>query len=153
MADIVDPAVRSRMMAGIRGKNTKPELLLRSALHRKGFRFRLHVKDLPGKPDLAFPKYRAAIFANGCFWHGHDCHLFRLPATRRDFWRQKIEANRERDIRNRAALRQNEWRVADVWECALRGRDRLSFDDVIDECASWLESDTPTLELRGDRNA
>ena len=91
--DIVTAQERSRMMAGIRGKNTKPELAIRSALHRLGIRFRLHDKGLPGKPDLVFPKYRAVVLVHGCFWHGHDCHLFRWPKTRSEFWRHKIGAN------------------------------------------------------------
>ena len=153
MADIVAPAVRSRMMAGITGKNTKPEIAVRKALHRMGYRFRLHSKRLPGKPDLVFPKHQAAVFVNGCFWHGHDCHLFRLPATRSDFWREKIEANRKRDARNRERLRDEGWRVAEIWECAIRGRDRLPFEAVIDECASWLTGSDRRLELRGKRDA
>ena len=79
MPDIVDSATRSRMMAGIRSTNTRPEVTIRKALHAKGFRYRLHLRNVPGKPDMAFPRYRAALFVNGCFWHGHDCHLFRLP--------------------------------------------------------------------------
>ncbi len=90
MPDVVSRAKRGEMMSGIRGKNTKPELVIRSALHRAGYRFRLHTRSLPGKPDLVLPKYRAAIFVNGCFWHGHDCHLFKWPGTRKDFWRAKI---------------------------------------------------------------
>ena len=103
-ADSVTPDVRSRMMAGIRGKNTKPELAMRSALHRRGFRFRLHCKELPGKPDLVFRKFRAVIFVHGCFWHGHGCHLFKWPKTRSEFWQQKIHSNIDRDRRQRLAL-------------------------------------------------
>src|SRR5690606_16975078 len=98
-ADIVSPKTRSRMMSGIRGKNTRPELILRSALHRKGFRFRLHRKDLPGRPDMIFPQYRAVLFVHGCFWHGHNCHLFKWPSTREEFWREKIAGNIKRDKR------------------------------------------------------
>ena len=94
MPDIVDSATRSRMMAGIRSTNTRPELAIRKALHAAGFRYRLHPRDVPGKPDMAFARYRAAVFVNGCFWHGHDCPLFRLPDTRREFWSAKIERNR-----------------------------------------------------------
>ena len=85
MNDVVDSATRSRMMSGIKGKNTKPELVIRSGLHRLGYRFRIHRKDLPGKPDLVFAKYRAVIFVHGCFWHYHACHLFKMPST--SFWR------------------------------------------------------------------
>ncbi len=97
MPDIVAPAVRSRMMAGIRGRNTKPEIFIRKALHARGFRYRLHPRAVPGVPDFTLPRWRAAVFVHGCFWHGHDCPLFRLPGTRPDFWLAKIERNRARD--------------------------------------------------------
>ncbi|GAB1254795.1 very short patch repair endonuclease [Desulfovibrio falkowii] len=137
MADIVDSATRSRMMSGIRGKNTRPEVLVRSLLHRKGFRFRLQVSTLPGRPDIVLPRYRAVIFVNGCFWHGHDCHLFRLPATRTEFWHSKIENNRNRDRRVREELLAAGWRVGVVWECALRGAGR-DLEGVANHLAHWL---------------
>jgi len=149
-ADVVSPSVRSRMMAGIREKNTKPELLLRSELHRRGFRFRLHRRDLPGRPDLVFPKWGAVIFVNGCFWHGHDCHLFRLPKSRTEFWREKIAANVARDRRQMDALRAAGWRVAVVWECALKGRTRLPLEVVMNQCAAWLVSNRQGMEIHGD---
>lgn len=149
MADVVTAAVRSRMMAGIRGTNTKPELILRKGLHAQGFRFRLHDKGLPGKPDIVFPRYRAVIFAHGCFWHGHDCHLFKWPSTRPEFWQQKIGRNREVDARSDAALAEAGWRRAIVWECALKGRTKLPLEEVIARCAEWLRSDEPTLVIRG----
>src|SRR3954470_16295918 len=90
MADVVSSGVRSRMMAGIRGTNTAPEMILRRALHAEGFRYRLHDRRLPGKPDMVFPRHHAVIFAHGCFWHGHDCHLFKWPSTRPEFWQTKI---------------------------------------------------------------
>ena len=99
MVDIVDKATRSRMMSGIRGKDTKPEVLIRKALHGRGLRYRLHASDLPGKPDLVFPRYGAALFIHGCFWHGHDCKYFKLPATRTEFWGGEINDNRDRDGR------------------------------------------------------
>jgi DNA mismatch endonuclease (patch repair protein) len=148
--DVVPPAVRSRMMAGIKGKNTKPELLLRSKLHRRGFRFRLHRRDLPGRPDLVFPKRDAVIFVHGCFWHGHDCHLFRLPKSRTEFWGEKIAGNAARDRHQMNALRKAGWRVGVVWECALKGRTRLPLDEVMDQCAGWLISDEPEVEIHGD---
>jgi len=148
--DIVPAAVRSRMMSGIRGKNTKPELEIRSALHRRGFRFRLHRKDLPGKPDLVFSGHNAILFVHGCFWHGHDCHLFRWPKTREVFWRQKIEKNIERDRRQRETLAEAGWRIGTVWECALKGKTRLPFESVVDQCAIWLRSDIKSLEVNGD---
>lgn len=151
MVDIVPAEVRSRMMSGIRGTNTKPELLLRKGLHALGFRFRLHDRSLPGKPDIVFPRYRAVIFAHGCFWHGHDCHLFKWPATRPEFWQAKIARNRAVDERTKDALSEAGWRQAIVWECALKGRVRLPLEDVIAECARWLSSGEPQLEIRGRR--
>ena len=150
-ADTVSTAVRSRMMAAVKGKNTKPELAIRSALHRRGFRFRLHRKGLPGRPDLVFTRRNAVIFVHGCFWHGHDCHLFRWPKSREDFWREKIDRNIERDRNQREALVNAGWRVGTVWECALKGKTRLPFDSVVDQCAIWLESDIKTLEVSGDK--
>ncbi|WP_156840040.1 very short patch repair endonuclease [Novosphingobium aquimarinum] len=149
MVDIVAAEVRSRMMSGIRSKNTKPELILRQGLHAVGFRFRLHDRSLPGKPDIVFPRYRAVIMAHGCFWHGHDCHLFKMPTTRPDFWRAKIDRNRKIDARTRTALAQAGWRQAEVWECALKGKTRLPHDKVIDTCGQWLQSDAAELEIRG----
>jgi DNA mismatch endonuclease (patch repair protein) len=149
MADIVAPAVRSRMMAGIRGKDTKPEMLLRRGLHAAGFRFRLHDGTLPGRPDMVFPRYRAVLFAHGCFWHGHDCHLFRWPATRREFWEAKIIRNKEVDAGSVAALAALGWRPGIVWECALKGRTRRPLAEVLDVYATWLRSGEGLLEVRG----
>ena len=148
MADVVDPATRSRMMSGIRGKNTKPELIIRKALHARGFRYRLHCK-LPGKPDLCLPKYRAVIFVHGCFWHGHDCHLFKWPSTRPEFWREKIGRNRAVDAAAETKLLADGWRVATVWECALKGRKRRAIEDIAEDCADWLNSGGQRLEIRG----
>lgn len=108
-------------MSGIRGRNTKPEVLIRRLLHRCGFRFRLHVRNLPDIPDIVLPRYNAVIFVHGCFRHGHDCPLFRLPGTRIDFWRTKIERNHANDMRARQALLESGWRVGIVCECAVRG--------------------------------
>ena len=149
MADVVDAATRSRMMSGIRGKNTKPELIIRKALHARGFRYRIHCKDLPGNPDLCLPKYRAVIFVHGCFWHGHDCHLFKWPKTRPEFWREKIARNRAVDAAAREKLLAEGWRLATVWECALKGRTRRTIEDVAEQLASWLTSDEPVFELKG----
>ncbi len=125
--DIVDAATRSRMMSGIRGKNTKPELTIRRLLHAAGFRFRLQRKDLPGKPDIVLPKYKVVILVHGCFWHMHDgCHYYRLPTTRTEFWKNKLGGNRLRDSRNIALLNEAGWRVLVVWECAVR-----DFDEVV----------------------
>ena len=147
--DTVAPDVRSRMMAGIRGKDTQPELAIRSALHCRGFRFRLHRKDLPGKPDLVFSKYKAVIFVNGCFWHGHGCHLFKWPKTRREFWKEKITSNVTRDGKQITALADKGWRVATIWECALKGRSRISIETIANRCAIWLKSNESELCVSG----
>lgn len=149
MPDIVTPEVRSRMMAGIRGKDTKPEIMLRKGLHAAGFRYRLHDHALPGRPDMVFPRHRAVLFAHGCFWHGHDCHLFRWPSSRQEFWTAKITRNREVDARSGKALAAASWRLGIVWECALKGRTRLPLGDVLEACAAWLRSDAARLEIRG----
>lgn len=118
--DIVSPAKRSQMMAGIRGKNTKPELVVRSIAHGLGLRYRLHRNDVPGRPDLLFPKHRTAVFVHGCFWHRHDCGLAAVPKTRTEFWLTKFATNVERDRRHRAELEVQGWRVLEIWECETR---------------------------------
>ncbi len=148
MADVVDASTRSRMMAGIRGRNTKPEILVRSLLHRQGFRFRLHVGNLPGKPDIVLRRFHAIIFVHGCFWHGHDCRFFKWPRTRPAFWRKKIKGNHANDLKIRKKLRGAGWRVGIVWECALRDRSN-SLEDVQSRIVRWLASDKPILEIRG----
>ena len=150
MNDVVDSATRSRMMSGIKGKNTKPELMVRSGLHRLGYRFRLHRKDLPGKPDLVFAKHRAVIFVHGCFWHYHDCHLFKMRSTRREFWETKIGRNRERDREVQAALRAAGWRSLVIWECALKGKGRLEADEVLARAVTWLEGNVADGEVSGE---
>jgi DNA mismatch endonuclease (patch repair protein) len=149
MADVVSPEVRSRMMSGIRGKDTKPELLIRSSLHRVGFRYRLHPKALPGKPDMLFPRYEAVLFIHGCFWHGHQCNLFRWPQSREDFWREKIQKNVQRDQTQVAQLLERGYRVGTIWECALRGRHKLPLDVVLTRCSDWLKSSDSGLEIHG----
>jgi DNA mismatch endonuclease (patch repair protein) len=118
MADVVDPVTRSRMMAGIGPAHTRPEILVRSYLHRAGLRFRLHVKGLLGRPDLVIPKYRAIVFVHGCFWHRHPgCTFATTPGTRYEFWQAKFRQNVARDHRVADTLRQTGWRVFSVWEC------------------------------------
>lgn len=150
-SDIVDAATRSRMMAGIQGKDTKPEMLVRRGLHSRGFRFRLHDRSLPGRPDLILPRYHAAIFVHGCFWHGHDCLLFRWPRTRKDFWRKKIGGNRERDLKTATQLQDAGWRVLTIWECAFRGKSDADRDAVLDKAADWIARGANGREtLRGE---
>lgn len=146
MVDVVDHATRSRMMSGIRGKNTKPEMLIRAQLHRRGFRFRLHVRELPGKPDIVFPRYHAVIFVHGCFWHGHNCSYFKWPTTRPDFWREKIERNRSNDLKAWQALQEMGWRVGIVWECAIR-RTGKDVEDVTRHISDWICGDKPSMEI------
>lgn len=131
--DIVSPETRSRMMSGIRGRNTRPELILRSALHARGFRFRLHVSDLPGKPDLVFPKHRAVIQVHGCFWHRHGCTKTTTPSTNVDFWQEKFRRNVERDQKTEAGLDQLGWRFGLIWECALGRQIETIVADRVEE--------------------
>ncbi|WP_124354863.1 very short patch repair endonuclease [Pseudomonas chlororaphis] len=138
MTDVVNAAKRSLMMSGIQGKNTSPELQIRQALHARGFRFRIHAKHLPGKPDLLLPKYKAVIFVHGCFWHGHNCRYFKVPQTRTEFWVEKIEKNQTRDKAQIAALRTLGWRVLIVWECAVRAMTKQKSSFLIDQIAGWL---------------
>lgn len=146
MTDIVDQQTRSRMMSGIRGKNTKPELALRRALHARGFRFRLHSKNLFGRPDLVFPKHSAVIFVHGCFWHRHEgCRYATIPSTRQEFWQEKFEANVARDKLVRAKLLESGWRVATVWECALRKPEQVV--TTAERLVSWLESEEERIEI------
>jgi DNA mismatch endonuclease, patch repair protein len=149
MVDVVDTATRSRMMSGIRGRDTQPERVIRSLLHRRGFRFRLDVRDLPGRPDIVLPRYRAAVFVHGCFWHGHNCPLFKWPQTRPEFWREKIGRNRANDAKALAALAAQGCRVAVIWECALRGADRDP-QAVVDRLGAWLaDTGSAWFEARG----
>jgi DNA mismatch endonuclease, patch repair protein len=124
LPDIVSPAVRSRMMSGIRGRDTRPELRVRRFLHARGYRYRLHDPRLPGRPDVVLPRFRTVVFVHGCFWHQHSgCHLATSPDTNADFWSAKLTANAERDLRQQDVLRKAGWRVEVVWEC--QGQDRL----------------------------
>ncbi|GER23584.1 very short patch repair endonuclease [Zafaria cholistanensis] len=122
MADKITPEARSRNMAAVRSTNTKIEVAIRRSLHSRGFRYRVNVKQLPGKPDIVLPRYQAVIMVHGCFWHGHDCPLFRWPKTRQEFWEEKIGGNQARDERVVKQLTEAGWRIATVWECALRGQ-------------------------------
>jgi DNA mismatch endonuclease, patch repair protein len=151
MADNVPVPVRSRMMSGIRGKDTRPELLIRRGLFSQGFRYRLHASNLPGKPDMVLARHHAVVLINGCFWHGHDCHLFRWPGSRPDFWKQKITRNRNRDIEVRDLLAAAGWRMLVVWECALKGRGKRPLDSVLRQAAEWLrkKKSSRSLEIKG----
>lgn len=136
-------------MAAVKSRDTKPELKIRRGLHRRGFRFTLHRKDLPGTPDLVLPRRNAVIFVHGCFWHGHTCHLFRSPQTRSEFWQKKIDANRRRDTNAMAQLNEAGWRIGTVWECALRGSYRMNEEEVFENLATWLTGAESWVEIRG----
>jgi DNA mismatch endonuclease (patch repair protein) len=151
MADIVSPEKRSLMMAGIKGKNTKPELLIRKSLHKAGFRYRLHDKKLAGKPDLVFPKYKAVLFIHGCFWHGHDCRLFKWPSSRIEFWKEKIFRNQSLDKRSMEQLTEDGWRVGIVWECSIKGKGKKGLATIVESCTNWLVSNKKIFEIRGDK--
>ena len=130
MADVHEPAVRSYNMSRIKGKDTKPELLVRRFLHQKGFRFTLHGKfrgnKLPGKPDLVLPKYKTVIFIHGCFWHAHrGCKYFKIPETRTEFWKEKLTGNANRDQLNQKALRELGWKVMVIWTCEIKKKDEF----------------------------
>jgi DNA mismatch endonuclease, patch repair protein len=148
LPDIVDSISRSRMMSGIRAKNTDPEIRIRKGLHAMGYRYRLHAPEVPGKPDVVLPRHRSAVFVNGCFWHGHDCPLYRLPGTRSDFWRAKIERNRARDAVVRQQLQETGWRSLTVWECAIRGAGRLGLDETLALMDTWIRSGDASGEIR-----
>lgn len=148
-ADVVDTETRSRMMAGIKGTNTRPELLIRSGLHRRGLRFRLYASNVAGKPDLVFASRKAVIFVHGCFWHAHGCHLFKWPSTREEFWRKKIEASVNRDAAVRVSVARQGWRQLRVWECALKGKTRRPLEGLLDEIEEWLNGDTADFEIGG----
>lgn len=144
--DIMTADMRSRHMSRIRGRNTKPELLVRRYLHARGLRYRLHDTALPGSPDLIFRSRNAVVFVHGCFWHGHrDCRCFRLPATRTDFWKSKIAANCKRDAQAVEALFTSGWRVGIVWTCSLRGKGANS---ALASLESFISSTEVSCEIR-----
>lgn len=145
MADIKTKEQRSYNMSRVRSTETKPEQILRSALHKAGFRFRKNVKDLPGKPDIVLPKYKTVVFMHGCFWHGHlGCKKAKLPATQTEFWKTKIEGNIERDKQSILLLQKQSWRIAIIWECAIKNKHALS--ETTERLVSWLKSDDLFLE-------
>ncbi len=149
MADVVSKEKRSKMMAGIKGKDTKPEVLLRKELYKRGFRYRKNVKGIEGKPDLVLRKYKALVFIHGCFWHGHEnCRLFRMPKSKVEFWTEKIGGNIERDKRKMQKLLDEGWRILVVWECSVKGKkERVQL--TADLAEEWLGSDKAGLtEIR-----
>lgn len=145
MTDIVNAKTRSRMMSGIRSRNTRPEMLISRLLREQGFQFHLQATGLRGKPDIVLPHYQAVIFVHGCFWHGHDCALFRLPGTRQEFWRKKIHGNRSNDAKVMKILQREGWRIGIVWECAIRGA-KKDIGRVARHLRDWLLSGKPLME-------
>jgi len=143
MTDVLTPEQRQLNMSRIRGKDTKPEMLIRRGLHARGLRYRLHDRSMPGHPDLVFPRHHTAVFIHGCFWHAHGCALSKLPATRQDFWKQKLEGNAARDEKAIQALRANGWRVLVIWECALRGIDRMDTDTLLGSVCDAIHGVVP----------
>ena len=153
MADVKTPEQRSRNMAAIKGKDTKPEIIVRKYLFSRGLRFRVQVKKLPGNPDIVLPKYKTVIFVNGCLWHGHEgCKYFRLPKSNVEFWKEKIERNIERDRESMQALFDLGWKVVRVWECELRNKANreetlnkiyTSITSPDGSCYSFEETDVP----------
>lgn len=150
MTDVHDRETRSRNMAAIRSKNSKPEIVFRKSLFARGYRYRLHRKDLAGRPDLVLAKHRIAVFVHGCFWHLHDCHLFRWPKTNAKFWKRKISGNAQLDVEHQDVLIRSQWRVAVIWQCAIEGRRRKTMTAVLDEFEAWLEDDKARLEITGE---
>lgn len=146
MTDALSLEQRSQLMAKVHGKDTAIEKKVRSYLHEKGYRFRKHVAGLPGSPDIVLPKYKAAIFVHGCFWHGHSgCRKSRLPTTRHDFWEEKRKANLERDARKISKLTSSAWRIAVIWQCALEKPTTLS--NTMSKLENWLTSEETSCEI------
>jgi len=149
MVDVLTEAQRQLNMSRIRGRDTKPEMLIRRGLHARGFRYRLQDRSLPGRPDLVFPRYKAVILVHGCFWHGHGCPMFRLPETRQEFWAEKVSANRARDAKTYDTLLAADWRVLTIWECSLRGKRRWTTEAVLDACVTFLNGGQTHMIISG----
>lgn len=142
MADVHSKEVRSYNMSRIKGKDTKPEMLVRKFLHANGFRYRLHVKDLPGKPDIVLPKYRTVIFVHGCFWHGHEnCKYATIPKTRTEWWSNKIKYNQLNDNKSIQLLKKDKWKIITVFQCQLKGATiETSLNDIIKTLNTFKEA-------------
>lgn len=138
MTDVLTPAQRRLNMSRIRGRDTKPEMIVRRGLHALGLRYKLHDKTLPGRPDLVLPRFKTVVFVHGCFWHAHGCSYSTMPKTRTGFWRKKIEGNAARDRRTLAALHDAGWRVVFVWECAVRRKPAVTANGALRRTAGWI---------------
>lgn len=148
--DPLTPEQRRLNMSRIRSRDTKPEMVVRKGFHGRGLRYRLHVRSLPGTPDLVFPSRRCVILVHGCFWHGHDCPRAVTPGTNTEFWTNKIARNRLRDQKTDAALQEQGWRVLTIWECALSGKARRGLPDVLDAATRWLDHGPSALGIAGE---
>jgi DNA mismatch endonuclease (patch repair protein) len=151
--DIVTSEKRSKMMSGIRSRNTKPEMLIRKGLFHLGYRYRINDKKVFGKPDMVLKKHNAAVFIHGCFWHGHiGCGNFKMPSTNKQFWEDKIDTNRKRDAKVLNRLRAEGWRICIIWECSVRGKEQLLLiDKTIETVSRWLLSDAVWLEIASEK--
>ena len=152
MTDIVDKQTRSKMMSAVGAKNSKFETEIRRRLFAQGFRYRLHCRDLPGKPDIVLPKYSATIFINGCFWHYHGCTRSKIPDTRTEWWRKKLEDNRRRDLQALSELRSHGWRTATIWECSVRRpgiKWQRTLDRVCLRIGKFLKSKRKSIVISG----
>ncbi|KQP24791.1 hypothetical protein ASF27_11790 [Methylobacterium sp. Leaf102] len=149
MVDRLTVEQRRLNMSRVRSKGTSPEIAVRRILHSLGYRFRLHRRDLPGTPDIVLPRHRVAVFVHGCFWHGHQCQLFRVPATRTKFWTTKIETNRRRDAIAKTSLISDGWRTMCIWECAVRGRGRISEEELGLAITAFLSGSTKDSDIVG----
>lgn len=153
MTDVVDAATRSRMMAGIRGENTKPEIAVRKGLHRMGLRFRLDGSALPGRPDLVLAKHRTVVFVHGCFWHAHGCESFHLPDSNAVFWLGKLQKNVARDRKRVAELKALDWRVLVIWECAVKISSEKRKSDLYRMVCDWIVNyDAAYIEFFRDKS-
>lgn len=147
--DVFNVEKRSAVMAGIKSKNTKPEILIRKILYKNGLRFSLHKHELPGNPDIFLKKHKTLIFVNGCFWHKHDCHMFTVPKSRKTFWMKKLERNFDNDIKNIKQALKEGWRIIIIWECAIKGKNKLSEDKIELKLMKFIMGNGKKITIRG----
>ncbi|MDY4317032.1 DNA mismatch endonuclease Vsr [Pectobacterium actinidiae] len=147
MADIHNSAIRSKNMKAIRNCDTAIEVKLEKILEDLGLKFRKQVKDLPGRPDFVIDEYKKIIFTHGCFWHHHECYLFKIPATRTEFWMEKIGKNVTRDNNTHKELKNENWHIMIIWECAIKGKHRLSIQDLSERIEEWICAGSGSVEI------